>query len=56
MRGEKERESKVTKEMRELAEGCLEGRAGRDRGRRRLKQGEECKCRIRCDIVNATVN
>lgn len=40
--------------MRELAEGCLEGRAGREG--RRGGEGGRGKCRIRCDIVNATVN
>lgn len=38
-------------EMRELAEGCLEGRAGRAGA-----WGRRAKWRIRCDIVNATVN
>lgn len=36
--------------MREVAEGCLEGRAGREGRERRGK------CGIRCGIVNAIVN
>lgn len=44
--------------MREPAEGCLEGR--RQKWREKEKRvgggGGGGKCRIRCDIVNATVN
>lgn len=45
--------------MGELAEGCLEGRAGRQRGRQKEGEGSggrRGECRVRCDIVNATVN
>lgn len=51
-----ERRERSEKKMRALAEGCLEGRIGRAGGRRRRKGGRRGKCRIRCDIVNATVN
>lgn len=37
----------------EPAEGCLKGRVVEGGGGRSGKGG---KCRIRCDIVNATVN
>lgn len=42
--------------MREVAEGCLEGRAGREREGGGEGSAGRGKCRIRCDIVNATVN
>lgn len=41
------------KKISEMAEGCLEGRTGREERGKEVGGG---KCGIRCGIVNAIVN